>query len=107
MELSESQYLSLASAELEQLLTALDEVGDDVEAELGGDILNIEFADDSKFVINSHRAARQIWMAAGTTAWHFDYDGERWVSSKTREELWSVVEQALSSKLGRKFTLRR
>ena len=104
------QYLCMNTIQIYHLLVMLchrDITLDDVEAELAGDILNIEFADDSKFVINSHRAARQIWMAAGTTAWHFDYDGERWVSSKTREELWSVVEQALSSKLGRKFTLQR
>ncbi len=105
MELSESRYLALASAELEQLLTALDELGDDIEAELASDILSIEFTDGNKFVINSHRAARQIWMAAGTTAWHFDYDGECWLATKTGRELWAVIAEALTEQLGRPVKL--
>lgn len=106
MTLSESQYIELAQRELEQLLRALDEVGEELEVELSNDILVIEFPDqDGKFVINSHRAARQIWMAAGNTAWHFDYAEARWVASKTGQELWSVVREQLSAKLGRPLDL--
>ena len=36
--------------------------------------LRLDLRDGTKIVINSHRAARQIWMAADRTAWHFDPD---------------------------------
>ncbi len=105
--LSEQQYLERASSELQRLMTALDELEDELEAELANDILTIEFEDGSKFVVNSHRAARQIWMAAGRSAWHFDYavDAGEWRASKQDEELWASLSAQLSQKLGRKVVL--
>jgi iron donor protein CyaY len=77
--------------------------------ELGADILSIEFGDGAKYVVNSHRAARQIWVAAEHSAWHFDWEpkSERWIASKTGEELWSVIERAVSTRLGHSITLSR
>jgi CyaY protein len=105
--LSETEYLSLAQAELKSLLAALDELGDVLEAELSSDILTIEHGQGSPFVINSHSAARQIWMAADRRAWHFDYDRDRssWIASKSNEELWQTLQGVLSSKLGRPIRL--
>lgn len=105
--LSESEYLSLASAELKSLLAALDDVGDDLEAELSSDILTIELQRGGTYVINSHTAARQIWMAADRRAWHFDYDreGKRWIAAKSNEELWQTLTQVLSAKIGRPIRL--
>ncbi len=106
-QLTEGRYLELATAELENLLCALDELGEELEAELASDILSIEFEGGRKFIINSHRAARQIWMAAGTTAWHFDYSDGGWIARKTDEELWDVVERCLAEQLGRPVTLNK
>jgi len=100
--LSEEDYVELASRELRLLVDVLDEqMEDSVDAELESDILTIEFADGSRYVINSHRAARQIWMAADRTAWHFDWDPARscWVAQKTGDELWAALSRALQAKL--------
>ena len=79
----------------------MDALGLDFEVELEMGILTLEFSDGAKYVINSHRAARQIWMAADRSAWHFDprEDG-RWVASKTQEELDATLEAVLQKKLG-------
>ncbi len=71
------------------------------------DILTIEFPDGARYAVNSHRAARQIWMAAERTAWHFDWNPEHssWIATKTGDELWSALGRALSQKLGRAATL--
>jgi CyaY protein len=106
--LDERTYQTLASSELQQLVNALDELAaerEEFEVELASDILTVEFKDGSRFVINSHRAARQIWMAAGTAAWHFDYKGGAWASSKSAEPLWHVLEEQLSRKLSRPLSL--
>ncbi|HLV65590.1 MAG TPA: iron donor protein CyaY [Polyangiaceae bacterium] len=108
MALSEREYDERALPELSRLVAALDELEDDtLEAELASDILTLEFSDGTRYVINSHRAARQIWMAAERSAWHFDYDDGRWVAAKTGEELWAVVEGVLARKLGHPVRLGR
>lgn len=101
--LSESQYVDLAQSELVELISALDRLDSEAfDCELENDIITLEFSDDTTYVINSHRAARQIWMAAERTAWHFDWDPElqRWIAQKTGDELWDTVRRVLSPKLG-------
>lgn len=110
MTLSETEYDARALPELAALVQALDAIDDDgVEAELAGDILNVEFTDGTKFVVNSHRAARQIWLSAERSAWHFDWlpDRGRWVASKTGEELWEVLERVVGARLGKALRLRQ
>ncbi len=100
--MTEEEYVSLATRELKWLISALDAAeSDDLEAELESDIITIELPDCPDYVINSHRAARQIWMAANRAAWHFDYDRDqdRWISEKTGEELWATLNRALRQQL--------
>ncbi len=108
--LSERDYEERAEPELRALLHALDMLDlDGVEAELASDILTLEFTDDTQYVVNSHRAARQIWMAAERNAWHFDWvdDKGAWIDDKRGQELWQTLATALSSKLGQPVGLSR
>lgn len=98
--------------ESSKALRHIDEVlGDleheDLDVDLAGDVLTLDFSDGSKFVINAHSAAEQVWMAAGTTAWHYDWqpEDERWVATKTNDELMSTVARVVGEKLGAKIEL--
>jgi CyaY protein len=107
---TEAEYEAVAIPELKALVRALDAIETpDMEAELASDILTIEFSDGARFVVNSHRAARQIWMAAELTAWHFDWVAERkaWIASKSGDELWATLESVLSRHLKRELKLVR
>ena len=93
-------------------LRHIDDVLGDLEHErldvmLAGDVLTLAFTSGEKFVINAHSAAEQIWMAAGTTAWHFDYvhDGDCWIASKTNDELMATVARVVGEKLGETIEL--
>lgn len=107
--LSEAEYDAVAAPTLEELITRLDALTHgSVEAELASDILTIEFDDGTRYVLNSHRAARQIWLSAERSAWHFDYlpSSSSWVASKSGDEMWSTLTRLLSAKLGEAVTLR-
>jgi CyaY protein len=104
--LPEAEFDARADETLRALDRALNEVSG-LEADLESGILTLEFEDGLKYVINSHRAARQIWMAAERSAWHFDWKpaDKRWVASKTGDELWAVLGEVVGRKLGRKVVL--
>lgn len=107
--LSEADYDALAVPELQRLITRLDALPQEaVEAELASDILTIEFSDGTRYVLNSHRAARQIWLSAERSAWHFDYvpGSKSWLAAKSGDELWSTLTRLLSAKLAEPVTLR-
>lgn len=106
--LTEREFERVAETSLQALDSALSDV-DGLEASLQMGILTLEFADGAKVVVNSHRAARQIWMAAERSAWHFDYqpsDG-KWIAGKNGDELWAVIQDVTSRKLGRPVLLPR
>jgi CyaY protein len=104
--LDEGTFDTLADRALRALEGALNEV-DGIEADLESGIITIEFDDGTRFVINSHRAARQIWMAAAAQAWHFDVDPHSgiWTATKTSEELWACLKKQVEHKLGRAIEL--
>src|SRR5262245_14308089 len=105
--LTEQEFERAADETLRALEAALNEV-DGLEAELASGILTLEFPDGVKYIVNSHRAARQIWMAAERNAWHFDYrpSERRWIAAKSGDEVWSAIEGVTSRKLGRSVALR-
>ncbi|MEO7329046.1 MAG: iron donor protein CyaY [Minicystis sp.] len=99
--LTEQEFEKLADLELHDLERALD-AQDGLEVDLSSGILTLEFPDGLKYVVNSHRAARQIWMAAERSAWHFDFvrSSARWVAPKNGDELRSTLEGVVSRKVG-------
>jgi CyaY protein len=59
-----------ALAHIEEKLGDVDP--DDIEISSSDGVLTLLLRDGVRIVINTHRAARQIWMAAVASAWHFD-----------------------------------
>lgn len=92
---------------LEHIDSAIGELDlDGLDIQLAGDVLTIAFADGGRFVINAHSAAGQIWMAAGTTAWHFDREDDgRWVARRTGDELMQTVARVVGDRLGTRISL--
>ncbi len=98
--LSEPEFERIADAELNRLVEAVIDCSDAVDPDLQSGVLSIAFDDGTKYVVNSHRAARQIWMAAERQAWHFDYDpaAAKW-RTPSGDELWTTLTRVLGNKL--------
>lgn len=105
MELKDFHKVSAeALAHIDEALGGLEL--DDLDVQLAGDVLTLAFSDGTRYVINAHSAAGQIWMAAGTQAWHFDHEGGgRWVARKNGDELMSTVARVVGRKLGTSLSL--
>jgi CyaY protein len=85
--------------ELESAFTDIDP--DDVEVSTSDGVLRLDLRDGTRVVINSHRAARQIWMAAVASAWHFDpSDDGVWRASRTGEALRPTLARLLHERIG-------
>jgi CyaY protein len=106
-QVSEADFERLAEEELDRLLEAIIAAGDELDPDLESGVLTIHFDDDTRYVVNSHRAARQIWMAAERAAWHFDYvpSKQKWIAAQRGDELWSAVSAVIGRKLGRAIDL--
>jgi CyaY protein len=100
--MDDASFDEVARGELHQLEDAFSEIDpDDVEVSTSDGVLRLDLRDGTRIVINSHRAARQIWMAAVATAWHFDpVDGGSWRAPKTGEELRPTLARVLRERIG-------
>lgn len=88
-----------ALAAIEQALEAA-ELDADFELKDGG-ILEIEFEDGAKIIINRHGAAREIWVAARSGGFHFRWDGGAWRDTRDGSELFAALSNLVSRQLGR------
>ena len=104
--MDEATFDRLATDELEALDGVLGDL-DGVEADSSGDVITLEFADGARYVINSHRAARQIWLSAELRASHYSWDAGAagWRDDKTGEELHARLSALLTTRLGRAILL--
>src|SRR5262249_53126477 len=104
--LTEQEFERVADETLQDLDQHLGDL-DGLEASLQMGILTLEFPDGTRYVVNSHRAARQIWMAAERSAWHFDFhpDARRWIAAKNGDELLETLAAVTSRKLGQTISL--
>jgi CyaY protein len=100
--MDEATFEQVARDELRAIEDAFADVDpDDVEVSTSDGVLRLDLRDGTKIVINSHRAARQIWMAAVASAWHFDpaADG-MWRAAKTGDELRPTLTRLVRERIG-------
>jgi CyaY protein len=106
--IEESQFNPLADATLNQLETALDACGADLDYQLGpGGVLEIEFQNGSKIIVNRHTAAREIWVAAKSGGFHFRPEGGLWFGTRNGEELFTALSHLISEQSGEAVVLMR
>jgi CyaY protein len=104
--MDESEFEARAAAALEAIERALEAAAVDADFELKeGGILEIEFDDGSKMIVNRHGAAREIWVAARSGGFHFRWDGTAWRDTRSGEELFAALSELVSQQLGRRVRL--
>ena len=104
--MTESEFEALAGAALAALEGALEAAVPDADVQAKGTgMLEIEFDDGSKMVINRHAAAREIWVAARSGGFHFRYDGSVWRDTRDGTELFAAVSKLASQQSGTPVTL--
>ncbi|MEY3201661.1 MAG: hypothetical protein RIR70_1211 [Pseudomonadota bacterium] len=99
--MDEGQFNALADAALESLEAALDGCGGDFDIEVKpGGVLELEFDDGSKIIINRHSAAREIWVAAKSGGFHYRFEEGQWVNTRDGESLLAALSRLISAQGG-------
>lgn len=106
--MDESEFEQQATAMLARIEAALEACGADLDFELAaGGVLEIEFADGSKIIVNRHGAAREIWVAAKSGGFHFRPDDSGWVDTRSGEDLLAALSRLVSAQAGESIDLGR
>ena len=104
--MEETEFNTLAGATLARIEQALDACAADIDYELQpGGVLELEFGDGSKIIINRHAAAREIWVAARAGGFHFRHEDGRWIGTRDGTELFAAFERLVSEQAGEPVSL--
>src|SRR5262245_35822135 len=104
--MTESEFESLAGAALAALEGAFESALPDADVQTKGEgVLEVEFEDGSKMIINRHGAAREIWVAARSGGFHFRHDGSAWRDTRDGSELFAAVSRLASQQAGETLSL--
>ncbi|MFZ2266067.1 MAG: iron donor protein CyaY [Azonexus sp.] len=104
--MEDKEFNALADAALTRIDAALEASGADIDFELAaGGVLEIEFADGGKIIVNRHGVAREIWVAARAGGFHFRWDGEAWRDTRDGEELMDRLSALASQQAGESISL--
>lgn len=104
--MNETEFEARAAAALERIEHALEASGVDADTQLkDGGVLEVEFADGSKLIVNRHGVAREIWVAARGGGFHFRWDGANWRDTRDQAELFAVLSKLVSAQSGRAVVL--
>ena len=105
--MDETEFEALAERALARLEAAMEASGVDADVERkDGGVLEIEFADGSKMIVNRHGAAREIWVAARAGGFHFRWDGALWRDTRGGDELFAALSRLVSAQSGQPVLLR-
>jgi len=99
--MDERQFETLAGAALARIERSLDESGIDADVELKeGGVLELEFDNGARIIVNRHSAAREIWVAARSGGFHFRWDGSLWRDTRDGTELFAALSKLVSAQTG-------
>ena len=103
--MGDQAFLALAEQTLTRIEDALDATGIDVDLGRSGVVLQIEFDDGSKIIVNIQSPMREIWVATRSGGYHFRVDAGQWRGTRGEGELYACLSRWVSEQGGQPVLL--
>ena len=103
--MTDSEFLALAEATLDNIESALEQVADDTDVDIecsrSGNVLEIEFAGNgSKIIVNSQAPMKEMWIAARSGGFHYRREQDRWVNTRDGTEFYAALSRMVTEQAG-------
>ena len=87
-----TEFDEIVDETLIQIEDAIEDLDADIDYDTVSGILTVEFANQSKIIINRQIATLQLWVAAKSGGFHFDYKDNDWFDDRDA----TILEKKLS-----------
>ncbi|GMQ48030.1 iron donor protein CyaY [Vibrio sp. 10N] len=98
--MNDTEFHQLVDAQLQNIEEAIDESGADIDYEVTGNVMTLEFEDRSQIIINRQEPMHEIWLASKSGGFHFKLIEGKWTCSKTGLELMAMVKEECEKHTG-------
>ena len=106
--MNESEFREIADQTLEDIQAAIDDSGADIDYDEIDGVLTLEFENGSKIIFSKQGAMNQLWMAAKSGGFHFDFDesNECWMCDNgEKEEMYKMLSRLATEQAGEEISL--
>ncbi|WP_252177449.1 iron donor protein CyaY [Endozoicomonas sp. 4G] len=105
--MNESEYHDLLDDLMVAIEDAIEEAELDIDYETAAGILTLTCEDHSKVILSRQTPVLQLWLAARSGGFHFDYDVDKkqWLTDSDGEEFMQVLNRCLSQQCGETVVL--
>ncbi len=99
--MTETEYRQLADAAFAHIESVLEHAENDLDYELAaGGVLEIEFDNGSKIIINRQGANQEIWVAAKSGGFHYRWQDNAWRNTRDGSELMQTLASLIAQQGG-------
>lgn len=102
--MTDNEYLDLAETALCQLEQACDRINDlsdaDIDNQRVGGMITLTFGNGSQIIVNLQKPLQELWMAARSGGYHYKFDGQSWVDTKSQGEFFAQLSACASEQSG-------
>ncbi len=103
--MNESDFNQLIDATLFAIEEAIEQLETDIDYDTVAGILTLEFDNNSKIIINRQSANQQLWLAAKSGGYHFDWLNDQWIEHRSQQTLTKILSTTLSRQAQKNISL--
>lgn len=89
--MTENEFNTAADAVFRRIEHANDNSDQDIDYDSDGVVMEIEFENGNKIIVNRHVPNQEIWLAAKSGGFHYALQGGQWLSQRDGTELFSKL----------------
>lgn len=102
--MTDLEFLDRAEAALKAIELACDRINEDTDADVDnqrvGGMVTLVFANRSQIVVNLQKPLHEIWLAARSGGYHYQWNGHAWMDTKGQGELFEQLSRSASEQAG-------
>lgn len=95
-----TEFTQLVDTTLSQIEQAIEASDADIDFETSAGILELEFANGSKIIINRQSASQELWVAAKSGGYHYVWKDDAWRNTRDGSELFVALGRYVSEQAG-------
>jgi len=102
--MTDSEFMDLAERLLKGIEASCDRINERTEADIdnqrSGGLITLAFANRSQIVINLQKPLHEVWLAAKSGGFHYQFDGKQWMDTKGQGEFFATLSRYASEQAG-------
>jgi len=102
--MTDPEYMDRAEAVLAAIERGCDRINDQTDADIDnqrvGGMITITFRNASQLIINLQKPLQEIWLAARSGGYHYRFDGQAWVDTKSGAEFYGQLSREATAQAG-------